>query len=97
MSLDDRYDLSELRNETEHLVFDELEQQLNRIADEDICKCNDCVLDMACYALNHLGPRYRATLTGAIYARVVEDDTVKTVAEQVEEAISRISENPMHG
>ncbi len=96
MSLEDRYDLSELRNETEHFVFDELESQLGMIADEDICKCNDCVMDMACFALNHLGPRYRVTLTGALYAKVVDDSVAEQVRTTVEEAISRISENPAH-
>jgi len=97
MALSDRYDLSHMANQMENFVFEELERQLDEIADEDICKCNDCVVDMACYALNHLGPRYRSSLMGSLYARIESDEVKESVQKNVAEAIQKISQNPLCG
>ena len=66
MSLKDNYDLENLVNEAERLVFSELETRLREY--DNICKCQDCVMDMAAYALNHTKPYYRVSLMGTIYA-----------------------------
>ena len=67
MGLKNSYDFEYLVNEAERLVFEELEQQLHD--DTDICKCQDCVLDMAAYALNHTAPNYRVSLLGKVSLR----------------------------
>ena len=97
MALDDKYDLTDLTNQMEDFVFEELEKQLDAIADEDICKCNDCILDMACYALNNLTPRYRSSLIGSLYAKVESDEERHNVHDNVSEAIQKISQNPLCG
>lgn len=97
MALSDTYDLSDLTNQMEKFVFDELEHQLDRIADEDICKCNDCILDMACYALNNVTPRYRSSLIGSLYAKVEDAEVSKQVRNEVTQAIQKISQNPLCG
>ena len=97
MALSEKYDLSDLTNQMEDFVFNELEHQLSTIADEDICKCNDCILDMACYALNNVSPRYRSSLMGSLYAKVETDKVSKSVRSNVSEAIQKISQNPLCG
>lgn len=97
MALDDKYDLTDLTNQMESFVFEELEHQLDAIADEDICKCNDCVLDMACYALNSITPRYRSSLIGSLYAKVESDEVLRSVGGSVADAVQRISQNPLCG
>ena len=97
MALQDRYDLSDLTNQMEDFVFDELEKQLNAIADEDICKCNDCILDMACYALNSLTPRYRSSLIGSLYAKIESDEVKRSISGSVADAVQKISQNPLCG
>jgi len=97
LALSDNYDLSDIINQMESFVFDELEHQLGAIADEDICKCNDCILDMACYALNNVSPRYRSSLMGSLYAKVETDEVSKSVRGNVTEAIQKISQNPLCG
>lgn len=96
MSLDDMYDLSALKNHTEELVFDTLEKQLKAIPDEDICKCNICVVDMACLALNQLKPKYRASLMGTLYTKAQDDELEKEVLTEVDSAIQKIGLNPAH-
>lgn len=97
MALSHKYDLSELTNQMENYVFDELERQLDTISDEDICKCNDCVLDMACFALNNLTPRYRSSLMGSLYAKVNSDEVRRSVSGSVGDAVQKISQNPLCG
>ena len=67
MALRDSYDFDSLVNEAERLVLEELETRMAREA--DICRCQDCVLDMAAFALNNVKPAYRVSLMGSVYAR----------------------------
>ena len=96
MSLKDRYDFENLVNEAEVFVLRELEAQLAEA--KDICTCQDCVLDMAAYALNNVKPYYRVSLMGTLYARATEDDAKysKEIEKSVREAVKKISQNPSH-
>ncbi len=95
MSLRDSYDLENLVNEAERLVFDELERQLADI--DNICKCQDCVLDMAAYALNHIKPYYRVSLMGTLYAHSIDNtEYANDVRNAVKEAVKKVSSNPSH-
>lgn len=67
MALKDTYDFDMLVNEAEGLVLTELEAQMSR--SKGLCTCQDCVLDMAAYALNKVRPSYRASLMGSVYAK----------------------------
>ncbi len=97
MSLKDGYDFQNLVNETERLVLEQLEIQLQEDFARDICKCQDCVLDMAAYALNSLKPVYRVSLIGTLYAHNLEDTEYgKEVKAAVRKAIDRIAANPSH-
>lgn len=96
MALEDYYDLSHLKNHTEESVYIELEKQLVDIPDEDICKCNTCIVDMACLALNGLPARYRASLMGTIYSRAQDEAFEEKVKSMVAQAIAKISINPGH-
>ncbi len=92
-----KYDFSILVNEVERMVLDELGQRLESGEHQGICVCQDCVLDMAAYALNKLPPLYRVSLLGTMYAHSMnEGDYGPKVVAAVKEAIKRISENPSH-
>jgi competence protein ComFB len=95
MSLRDSYDFDSLVNETERLVLDELENQLATL--QGACTCQDCVLDMAAFALNKARPAYRVSLMGGVYAR--SDPKAGHAAEikrAVAEAIAKVRANPSH-
>ena len=96
MAIRDKYDLEDLKNETEEFVFQELESQLDAISDDDICKCHDCVLDMICLTLNQLQPRYRVSLMGSLYAKVESKDLEKEIKDKVAEVLMKVSQNPGH-
>ncbi len=96
MAIRDRYNLEDLKNEVEEFVFNELEIQLDKIDDEEICKCHDCVLDMICLALNQLKPRYRVSLMGTLYAKLESDELELKIKNTVSDVIRKVNQNPAH-
>jgi competence protein ComFB len=98
MALTDKYNFEFLVNEAEKLVFDELEKQFMTYEGE-LCLCNDCVADMAAFALNMLKPMYHYSLIGSLYANQVlsNEDLALQVQDVVSNAIERVRENPSHG
>jgi competence protein ComFB len=97
MSLRERYNLEFLVNEAEQLVLEQLEEELEKEWTAEVCKCQDCVLDMAAYALNHTPPKYRVSLMGTLYAHHLKDsEYADEVREQVVKSIEKIARNPSH-
>jgi competence protein ComFB len=94
MGFQDRYDFSLLVNEKERYVADELEAQLK--ARPEVCRCQECVLDMVALALNHTHPVYRVTLMGSIYAQAEDEAVRQEIEKAVTDAIDKIHENPSH-
>jgi competence protein ComFB len=98
MSIREDYDFGVLVNETERMVTDELERRLAELADPSICLCQDCVLDMAAFALNALKPVYRVSLLGTMYAHAIDGDSGYSheVRAMVDAAIKKVHANPGH-
>ena len=97
MALKDDYEFELLVNEAKNLVIDELEKQLEQEEYNNICKCQECILDMATYALNKIKPKYRSSFTGLVYAQELHLGEYKDeVATTVKNAIQKISKNPSH-
>jgi competence protein ComFB len=97
MALIDDYDFEFLKNEAENLVLKELERQLGEYT-EAVCRCNDCIVDMAAMALNNVRPLYRVSLLGTLYAAnaMNEKDYARQVREAVSRAIRKVHNNPGH-
>jgi len=97
MGIRDDYDFGVLVNEAERMVTAELERRLEELADPSICVCQDCVLDMAAFALNALKPVYRVSLLGTMYAQAMDEgDYSEQVRAAVDAAIARVHANPGH-
>jgi competence protein ComFB len=97
MGIRDDYDFGILVNEAERMVSDELERRLAERADPSICVCQDCVLDMAAFALNSLKPAYRVSLLGTMYAHAMEKGSYAAdVSAAVDAAITKVHANPAH-
>lgn len=97
VSLIDQFTLEDLVNESEHLVLEELEAQLQANTDTSLCTSTDCILDMVAYALNAVRPMYRVNLMGRIYASAVSDERQAEVKEAVAKAIEKVRLNPPQG
>lgn len=89
MKLNERYGFEELVNEAEHLVLDELGRALAAHEDEGWLNEN-CVLDMAAYALNKVAPMYRVNLLGRLYANTLKDRHAREIRSAVAEAITTV-------
>lgn len=94
----DRYDLENLKNESERLVFEELGKQLEAYKEDDICFCDDCVIDMAAIALNMVKPYYRHSLLGTLYAveALSNEEYAESIRIAVMQAIKKVRKNPSH-
>lgn len=64
----------------------------------DICKCEQCLLDIKALALNHLQPHYVVTESGETWSKIdamyiqYEADIMKALVD----AISIVSKSPRH-
>ena len=97
MALQDEYNQEFLTNETERMVFDALEEELEADTEGKICRCQDCILDMAAYALNSVKPMYRVSLIGRLYAESIDKSRyADQVRKAVRSAIEKITANPSH-
>jgi competence protein ComFB len=98
MLFDERdYRFELLKNEAEGLVLQELEYYLDSQGQE-ICCCEECVMDMAAMALNTVKPMYRYSLMGRLYAAQVMTEQVyaDSIRQAVSNAVAKVSSNPSH-
>ncbi|MCL2764143.1 MAG: late competence development ComFB family protein [Treponema sp.] len=97
MAFIDKYDFDLLKNEAENLVIREMEQQLKN-DDENMCRCNECIVDIAAISLNSVKPLYRFSLLGTMYASqaMTEQAYADSVKQAVKNAIRKVKRNPSH-
>ena len=96
MAFIDEYDFELLKNEAEVMVLNELGRQLEMYTGE-ICRCNDCVVDMAAMALNSVKPLYRFSLLGTLYAaHADEGEYGESIRQAVASAMEKVRVNPSH-
>jgi len=97
MAFIDEYDFNLLKNEAEIMVIKEIENQL-RLSTVEMCKCNECIVDIAAIALNIVKPLYRFSLLGTLYASqaMTEKSYASSVKDAVAKAIKKVRNNPAH-
>jgi competence protein ComFB len=97
MAFTDQYDFDVLVNQAEEKVIEELGIQLDSYKGK-ICRCSECVIDMAAVALNAIKPLYRVSLLGTLYAAQAmnEVDYRDTLQDTVSKAIEKVRKNPAH-
>jgi competence protein ComFB len=97
MSFIEDYDFELLKNEAENLVIGEIENQLESESDQ-MCRCNECIVDIAAMALNSVKPLYRFSLLGTLYASqaMSEKAYADSVKKAVAFAIKKVKSNPAH-
>jgi len=97
MAFIDDYDFNLLKNEAEIIVIREIEQQL-KSGHEGMCRCNDCIVDIAAISLNTVKPLYRFSILGTLYASqaMTEQSYADSVKRAVSDAIKKVKKNPAH-
>ncbi|MBQ9364326.1 MAG: late competence development ComFB family protein [Schwartzia sp.] len=86
----------ELRNFMEDIVSQNISSVLKEYP--NCCRCDECRMDIACIALNHLPPKYVSTHQGNIYARLdgMSVSYMTRVIEEIAKAIEIVEKNPRH-
>ncbi len=89
---------NDLNNTTEDLVLETMEELLNQDEYDEICKCRNCLLDIASYALNRLPTKYISNPSEDLKTKIIEFENKVNmdVVRSVENAIKVISNNPRH-
>ena len=97
MGLLEEYDFELLKNEAEVLVIHEMEHQLQSQG-EDMCRCNECIVDIAAISLNSVKPLYRFSILGTLYASqaMSEQSYADSIKKAVADAIVKVRKNPAH-
>jgi len=97
MAFKDQYDFELLKNEAEVMVIHEMEVQLES-GYEGMCRCNECIVDIAAIALNAVKPLYRFSILGTLYASqaMTEKAYADSVKNAVKQAILKVRKNPAH-
>lgn len=99
MAFTDDYEFELIVNEMEGMVIKELQYLLAKDEYNDVCRCQDCILDIVALALNHLKPAYRSSLSykGVLYKHNLQDEHHdKAYKKVVKDAIEKIRNNPSH-
>jgi len=98
MTFAENYDFELLKNESEKLVIEELERQLEALKDGTVCRCNTCIVDMAAMSLNMVKPLYRVSLLGTQYVSRAMDEKAyaDSLKKGVAKAIDKVRKNPAH-
>jgi len=97
MAFTDEYDFDLLKNEAEIMVIREMEVQLGS-GHEGMCRCNECIVDIAAISLNAVKPLYRFSILGTLYASQAmnEKTYADSVKQAVNQAILKVKRNPAH-
>lgn len=85
----------ELRNLMEEAVAEALD---NAWADEEMCRCEQCRMDIMAKALNNLPPRYVVTERGHVFTRadfLVLQKNIDVLT-ALGNAIRQVKKNPRH-
>lgn len=84
-----------LINYSEVLVRERIDELL---ANNDVCDCQQCKLDIMALALNKLPPRYIVSEQGEVYSKVhsFTTQTIADVVGAIADAIYKVSRKPNH-
>jgi competence protein ComFB len=95
MKLGERYNLDNMKNRAEEMVFEAIEKQIEK--GSDMCTCEECVLDLAAWALNHVKPGYYTSLLAPLTPR---PEAVRKLQVEIELAIDsglkKLKSHPHH-
>lgn len=95
MKLQELYNTDLLRNRAAELVFEWVGQLIEQR--DDFCKCQDCVLDLTAYVLNHITPLYCTSLLGSLYPDEVQGKKLRVQIElAINAGLKKIRNHPHH-
>lgn len=93
--LDKRYDMGNIRNESQERVYKRIDKLLD--GQDDICKCETCVMDLVAFILNRITPRYTTSMLGNLHPDVVLEKKIEVEIDLALRAgLKQLQEHPHH-
>ncbi len=96
MKLGERYDLESIGNRTEQIVHEEIE----RLVQEGtaMCTCQECVLDLVAWTLNHVTPQYYTSLLTPLNPDPARERKVRVEVDlAIAAGLKKLKAHPHHG
>jgi competence protein ComFB len=95
MSLEERYDIALVRNESKEQVCRRIEELLEQR--NDICNCQTCVLDLLAFTLNRVTPSYSTSILGDLHPDTVREKKMQIEIDLALKAgLKRLQQHPHH-
>jgi competence protein ComFB len=96
MKLKERYNLDTMGNRSQELVYETIE----RLVEEGtaLCTCEECVLDLLAWTLNHVTPRYYTSLLSPLNPDPGVERKVRVEIDlAIASGLKKLKEHPHHG
>jgi len=95
MKLEEKYDLGKLRNRSFEIVLKRIEKLLKER--DDFCHCEQCVLDLITFTLNHVTPIYSNSLLDPLHPSMEKLRRLQIDIDlAIEVGLERITRFPHH-
>jgi competence protein ComFB len=95
MKLSERYNLDTIGNRSQEIVYEAVE----RLAAEgtEMCPCEECVMDLVAWTLNHVTPRYYTSLLSPLNPDPLQEKKVRVEVElAIASGLKRLRAHPHH-
>jgi len=95
MEIKQYVNLDRLKNKSLDVVLEKVDELLEK--DRSFCRCENCVLDLMAYTLNHVTPMYRTSLLDPLHPNWEKSKKVEIEIDLALKAgVERIRRNPHH-
>jgi competence protein ComFB len=95
MKLDETYDLESIGNRSEQIVH----EAIGRLVEEGtaLCTCQECVLDLVAWTLNHVTPQYYTSLLTPLNPDAARERRVRVEVDlAIASGLKRLKAHPHH-
>jgi competence protein ComFB len=96
MKLKENYNMDSIGNRSQEIVYEAIERLLSDGA--PMCSCEECVLDLAAWTLNHVTPRYYTSLLSPLNPDPALERKVRIEVDlALASGLKRLKAHPHHG
>jgi competence protein ComFB len=94
MKLSERYNMDSLGNRSQELVYEAVQDLVDA---GKMCTCDECVMDLVAWTLNHVTPRYYTSLLTPLNPDPVMEHKVRVEIDlAISAGLKRLKEHPHH-
>jgi competence protein ComFB len=95
MNLRERYNMDSLGNRSQELVYEAVEALVEE--GTAMCTCEECVMDLVAWTLNHVTPRYYTSLLSPLNPDPLMERKVRVEIDlAIAAGLKRLKEHPHH-